>query len=129
MHALRYRRRTAPRNRERDIDSRLEDRMAWLVRGLVLSLALMAFGGCKQGVGERCEITSDCEDGLVCSASQHECTPTGGVDPDAGFIDAAFGDARPADATGPTVDAPVGPDADTTDADLTPDADVTPDAT
>lgn len=97
--------------------------MAWLARGLVLTLCLVAFGGCKQGVGERCEITSDCEDGLVCSTSKHECTPTGGIDPDGGFLDAAFSDARPADAMGPAIDAPIpAPDASTTDADTTPDA-------
>ncbi len=91
--------------------------MAWFARGLVLTLCLVAFGGCKQGVGERCEIDSDCEDGLTCSESKHECTGSGEAT-DAGFIDAQFGDARPDDAE--VIDGPPGsPDADTTDADTT----------
>jgi hypothetical protein len=100
----------------------LPKRMAWIARGLVATLCLVAFGGCKQGLGERCEINSDCEDGLVCSQSKKECTSTGSA-ADAGFVDAFFADARPADANVPTPDAPPGsPDADTTDADTTTDA-------
>jgi len=55
--------------------------------------------GCKQGFGERCQVKSDCEDGLICS--QSEPKTCGGSDdqqldaevpillPDAPEIDAA----------------------------------------
>jgi hypothetical protein len=36
--------------------------MRWLP--LVLAAALL--GGCKQGVNERCQVQSDCDDGLIC---------------------------------------------------------------
>jgi hypothetical protein len=49
---------------------------------LVLSLAL-ATTGCDQGVGQRCQSTADCEDGLVCvvvqerGVCQSSSTPVG----------------------------------------------------
>lgn len=33
---------------------------------LVVGTALLSWGGCKQGEGERCQLDSDCEDGLRC---------------------------------------------------------------
>jgi hypothetical protein len=42
------------------------------MRALLISVALLtlaAFAGCSQGVGDRCEIDSDCESGLFCSGS------------------------------------------------------------
>ena len=38
---------------------------------LLLSMSLSGFAGCEQGEGDRCEVTSDCEDGLIC------CIPAG----------------------------------------------------
>jgi len=32
----------------------------------VASLSLLLLSGCKQGVGERCQVQSDCADGLLC---------------------------------------------------------------
>jgi hypothetical protein len=33
--------------------------------------------GCKQGDGDRCQLTSDCDDGLICGTDNkcHEATP------------------------------------------------------
>ncbi|MGE5181153.1 MAG: hypothetical protein ACM31C_03780 [Acidobacteriota bacterium] len=37
---------------------------------------------CKQGKGDRCQITADCQDPLVCSQATGTCTDmtTGGID-------------------------------------------------
>lgn len=81
-------------------------------------LLLAAVAGCKQGAGERCQIDDDCEDGLVCSESQHICqmnVPTVDAAPriDARVVDASTLDAAGPDAAGdaaaidgPPVDAP-----------------------
>ena len=81
-----------------------------------LSLSALVLGGvasCKQGEGERCQVTDDCEDGLQCNVGEGVCRAMslGNVDalppPDAppdGPVDA------PVDA--PVDDAPVdAPDA------------------
>jgi hypothetical protein len=34
--------------------------------GLALGLSAFAFAGCKQGVGDRCQVDTDCDDTLVC---------------------------------------------------------------
>ena len=36
--------------------------------------AMLAAAGCKQGKGDRCQITADCQDGLVCSAATGTCS-------------------------------------------------------
>ncbi|MBP8807653.1 MAG: hypothetical protein KBG48_25900 [Kofleriaceae bacterium] len=79
---------------------------------LVLSLAL-ATTGCDQGVGQRCQSTADCEDGLVCvvvqerGVCQSSSTPVG--------ADAA-------------TDAPLDGAIDATAIDAAPPVDATPDA-
>jgi len=37
---------------------------------------------CKQGEGERCQVSADCDDGLVCNQATQECAQTtgGGID-------------------------------------------------
>ncbi|MBK7193961.1 MAG: hypothetical protein IPH80_15885 [Myxococcales bacterium] len=79
---------------------------------LVLVLSALLALGCRQGEGERCQTTSDCEDGLICSPSTRECLVTepgtgsdGGVDaPNDAAIDAAVAiDAVAVDAA---IDAP-----------------------
>jgi hypothetical protein len=52
-----------------------------------LVLALSALSGCKQGVGDRCQVNSDCEDDLICvlpvggtPQSGGVCETTGGLD-------------------------------------------------
>lgn len=32
----------------------------------ILLLMALAFAGCKQGVGDRCQLVTDCQSGLVC---------------------------------------------------------------
>jgi hypothetical protein len=80
---------------------RAAKRWTFLFLGLVLSLGGAA--GCKQGLGDRCQINDDCEAGLSCSTGMtHVCVPT--TAPDAAVVGI---DAMPAP------DAPVvsGPDA------------------
>lgn len=60
--------------------------------GLSVLVALMlAVGvvGCKQAAGERCQINADCEDGLVCNASEQICQQPGAGTPDANTTDAS----------------------------------------
>jgi len=42
--------------------------MRWAYRLAMLGLlsAPLSLGACRQGVGERCQVTSDCDDGLLC---------------------------------------------------------------
>ena len=49
-------------------------RLAWLtgISGALLAVALMA--GCKQEDGERCQIDSDCEEGLICCVLPNKTT-------------------------------------------------------
>jgi hypothetical protein len=56
----------------------------------VLGFALVSCAtltGCKQGVGDRCQVMSDCDDGLICvlpnggtAQAGGTCQPPGGVD-------------------------------------------------
>jgi len=51
-------------------------------------LASLALAGCKSGLGEHCQVTADCEDGLVCGSQSSTCQEdVEGVD--GGGIDAA----------------------------------------
>ena len=80
---------------------------------LALSLSLLALPACKQGQGERCQVDSDCEEGLLCAPATKTCehTASGGFDasPDAipidagidGMPDAAIADAAMPDAMMP----------------------------
>ena len=79
-----------------------------LALSLFLFSSVIFLAGCKQGLAERCQITDDCQSGLVCSPSDHTCrepvvdafSADAGVDasePDAA-IDAAQPDANVADA-------------------------------
>jgi hypothetical protein len=107
----------------------------------ILVLLVSGLAGCKQGLGERCELDSDCESGLLCSTgSARTCenpalsVPDASTDlrdapviPDARFIPDGGGlgsvpDAPPiVDAPEPVVDAPPAPvDAPTIDAAPTP---------
>lgn len=73
-----------------------------MLRRLVFSTALfaaaVASSACKQGLGDRCEVNSDCEDGLVCARLTQTCEETAQTVVDSG-IDA------------PDIDAAVEPDA------------------
>jgi hypothetical protein len=46
-----------------------------LVVALLLPLSVIA--GCQQGVGDRCQVQSDCQDGLIC-VLQAGATPQAG---------------------------------------------------
>lgn len=39
----------------------------------VTSVALAVLPGCKQGVGERCQIDNDCKAGLICVSATQTC--------------------------------------------------------
>lgn len=81
---------------------------------VLLALALGASAGCKQSLGERCQIDEDCEEGLFCSTGEpRTCQNRVGGTPDAG-PPAADG-ALPADAA-PTADVAPGADAVVPDA-------------
>ncbi|MCG8422666.1 MAG: hypothetical protein MJE77_32520 [Proteobacteria bacterium] len=65
---------------------------------LSLFLAALTLSGCKQGEGDVCQVTEDCEAGLICNAVTGRCqTETTDTDPP---------DAAPAIDAAPTVDAP-----------------------
>ena len=63
-------------------------------------VAVASSGGCKQGLGERCQINDDCVSPYVCNQAKMQCqeTTTGGID--ATVPDAPFNvvDASPTDA-------------------------------
>ena len=85
--------------------------MRSLFRALVVLVLCAApavlLGGCKQGLGERCQIDSDCASGTCSSGDQPVCTgavstidasPKIDAGPDAATLDAAPIDAAPIDA-------------------------------
>jgi hypothetical protein len=45
-------------------------------------LLLVIVAACKQGKGDRCQITNDCQPPLICSTATSTCTDmtTGGID-------------------------------------------------
>lgn len=45
--------------------------------------SLVALAACKQGEGERCQVTSDCEEPLICNIASQECQGTSGTSIDA----------------------------------------------
>lgn len=54
---------------------------------LVVFPLVLVMSGCKQGVGDRCQVNSDCEDDLICvlpvggtPQSGGVCEATGGID-------------------------------------------------
>jgi hypothetical protein len=77
-----------------------------------LLLAGLAAVGCSQGLGDRCQIDTDCESGLVCSLADQTCQSPVSAQSDGGGLpdatphvdadltpDAAVPDAAPVDAT------------------------------
>ncbi len=65
---------------------------------LVATIAL-AIAGCKQGLGQRCQVQSDCADNLVCNEGTQQCSTGTGSGLDATIPVDALHDARPIDAT------------------------------
>ena len=65
---------------------------------IVLFLALVA---CKQGEGERCQVTADCASPLICNQATNRCVNPNSQNPidTPTVIDSPMqGDAKPADA-------------------------------
>jgi hypothetical protein len=82
--------------------------------GIVVVLAfcavLGAMASCKQGVGERCQVQSDCEGGLTCNAATGTCEE-GISSVDGSFIPDARVDGGPNDPDAELDAAPPKPDA------------------
>lgn len=95
----------------------------------LLGLLLLVPTACTQGEGDHCQVTSDCEDGLVCNAGKEKCERPGG-----GNVSDAMPSAPDSDVEAPDADISDGdvPDGDIPDASA-PDAGPadagTPDAT
>lgn len=57
-------------------------------------LAALAVAGlivaCDQGLGDVCQVNSDCESPLVCNDSTKQCQPSGSGNADADVTDARF---------------------------------------
>ena len=72
-----------------------------LVRfALLAAVVAVSLPGCKQGLGDVCQVDDDCEDGLVCNPRTETC-----VDETSGnFVDAGP-DAAPAPDAAPQADA------------------------
>ena len=69
-----------------------------------LACIFLLVAACKQGKGDRCQITADCQSPLVCSQATGTCT-----DQTSGGIDATVPDAPPGTKFDAAPDAP--PDA------------------
>jgi hypothetical protein len=66
-----------------------------LRRSAVIALvaAPLLFAACKQGVGDRCQVPADCEDGLLCVVPTGAPPQSGGTCQPAGLpLDAATAD-------------------------------------
>ena len=68
-----------------------------LARPCLIALTLVAASGCKQGSGDRCQLNSDCQDGLTCVVSPNATLAEGGTcqSTTAPAVDAAAPDATP----------------------------------
>jgi hypothetical protein len=66
----------------------------------LLAAAGLAFAACKQGPGDRCQTSDDCEGGLTCNQAEHVCSSSSSSVDDA---------EPPADAPddAPDIDAPI----------------------
>ncbi len=81
---------------------------------VVIVLSAVLALGCRQGEGERCQTTADCEDGLQCVESTHTCLVSepstgndGGTDaPNDAAIDAAVSTVDAVSVDAVSVDAP-----------------------
>lgn len=83
---------------------------------LVSFLSVTALGACKSGIGERCQVTADCEDGLVCGSQSNTCQESIESNNDASIDAPQDGpelDAAPEIDATPEIDAPPAIDAPT----------------
>lgn len=79
-------------------------RLRRLTVALAVTAPLLAAAGCKQGVNERCQVQSDCDDGLLCvlpaggtPQAGGTCQPPGTAGGDLGVGDMAMTTTPPAD--------------------------------
>jgi hypothetical protein len=70
--------------------------MRWLVKGVAVVGLALGLGACRQGLGDRCQIDSDCQDGLFCSSAGTfpTCRQRSASLPDASTVDGPIPDAR-----------------------------------
>ena len=66
---------------------------------LVVATVALAVAGCKQGLGQRCQVQSDCADNLVCNEGTQQCSTGTSRTFDATIPVDALHDAKPIDAT------------------------------
>jgi hypothetical protein len=52
-------------------------------------IALSGLSGCRQGVGDRCQVTGDCQSNLICVIPAGETAVTGGTCQPQGTSDAS----------------------------------------
>jgi hypothetical protein len=69
-------------------------RLRRLITVSVLTAPLFFAAGCKQGIGERCQVASDCDDGLQCVLPAGGTAQAGGTCqmPNSGTTDMAGAD-------------------------------------
>ena len=69
-------------------------RLGRLITVSLLTAPLFFAAGCKQGIGERCQVMSDCDDGLQCVLPAGGTAQAGGTCqmPNSGNTDMAGGD-------------------------------------
>lgn len=67
-------------------------RLLRLTAVIALTSPLVFAAGCKQGVGDRCQVQSDCNDGLLCILPAGASPQAGGTcqAPSSGVIDMAM---------------------------------------
>ncbi len=53
-----------------------EMRIVWMI---VACAGLITVSGCKQGIGDRCQVESDCDDGLDCILPPGGAIQSGGI--------------------------------------------------
>jgi hypothetical protein len=54
-------------------------RLLRLTLVIALTAPLLLASGCKQGIGDRCQVQSDCDDGLLCSLPNSGSVQSGGT--------------------------------------------------
>ena len=77
-------------------------------RVLAAGVLALTLAGCKQGVGDRCQVDSDCQDNLLCFYVGQAMPSVGGQCEPSNFagFDAAPGDGSGQHDAPPLVDAP-----------------------
>lgn len=55
-------------------------RMIVALATLGVVVGLSVFAACKQGKGDRCQTSSDCDNGLICSSATGTCVGSGAMD-------------------------------------------------